>query len=95
MPALADSRFLIITTDRFEESELFGPKQILEEQGRTESRDGRELRGKDGRDRDPVPCANRVADEAGDLGEATGDHERRGGVGQAEVSSRDQGNGDE
>lgn len=33
MPALADSRFLIIATDRFEESELFGPKQILEEQG--------------------------------------------------------------
>jgi protease I len=35
MPALADSRILIIATDRFEESELFGPKQILEDKGAT------------------------------------------------------------
>lgn len=33
MPAIADSRFLIIATDRFEESELFGPKEILEAKG--------------------------------------------------------------
>lgn len=33
MPAIKDSSILIIATDRFEESELFGPKAILEEKG--------------------------------------------------------------
>lgn len=33
MPAIKDSAILIIATDRFEESELFGPKQILEGKG--------------------------------------------------------------
>jgi len=33
MPAISDSSILIIATDRFEESELFGPKQILEGKG--------------------------------------------------------------
>lgn len=33
MPAIADASILIIATDRFEESELFGPKEILEGRG--------------------------------------------------------------
>ena len=33
MPAISSSRILIVATDRFEESELFGPKQILEQLG--------------------------------------------------------------
>jgi len=33
MPAIADARVLIVATDRFEESELFGPKAILEGKG--------------------------------------------------------------
>lgn len=33
MPDLSNCKFLIIATDRFEESELFGPKKILEERG--------------------------------------------------------------
>ena len=33
MPAIRDCHILIVATDRFEESELFGPKQILEEKG--------------------------------------------------------------
>ena len=33
MPAIRDCHILIIATDRFEESELFGPKQILEDKG--------------------------------------------------------------
>ena len=33
MPAIDQSSILIIATDRFEESELFGPKEILEERG--------------------------------------------------------------
>jgi protease I len=35
MPAIRDSKILIIATDRFEESELFGPKQIFESKGAT------------------------------------------------------------
>lgn len=35
MTDLADRNFLIVATDRFEESELFGPKEILEGQGAT------------------------------------------------------------
>jgi protease I len=33
MPNITDSRILIVATDGFEESELFGPKQILEQRG--------------------------------------------------------------
>lgn len=33
MPAIRDSSFLIIATDRFEESELFGPLEILRGKG--------------------------------------------------------------
>jgi protease I len=33
LPAIADASILIIATDRFEESELFGPKEILEGRG--------------------------------------------------------------
>ncbi len=33
MPAISSSRILIVATDRFEESELFGPKRILEANG--------------------------------------------------------------
>lgn len=33
MPDLSARKFLILATDRFEESELFGPKEILEGQG--------------------------------------------------------------
>lgn len=33
MPRIADARVLIVATDGFEESELFGPKQILERRG--------------------------------------------------------------
>lgn len=33
MPSIANSRFLIIATDGFEEWELFGPRQILQQQG--------------------------------------------------------------
>ncbi|MGH6658233.1 MAG: peptidase C56, partial [Sphingomicrobium sp.] len=33
MPAIGNARVLIIATDRFEESELFGPKDILEGKG--------------------------------------------------------------
>lgn len=33
MPAIRDCHILIIATDRFEESELFGPKEILESKG--------------------------------------------------------------
>jgi protease I len=33
MPAISDSRILIVATDRFEESELFGPMEILEAKG--------------------------------------------------------------
>ena len=33
MPAIATASILIIATDRFEESELFGPKAILEAKG--------------------------------------------------------------
>jgi protease I len=33
MPAIADARILIIATDGFEESELFGPRAILRERG--------------------------------------------------------------
>lgn len=35
MSAIGESRILIIATDRFEESELFGPKEILEGRGAT------------------------------------------------------------
>lgn len=35
MTDLRDSRFLILATNRFEESELFGPKEILEGRGAT------------------------------------------------------------
>lgn len=35
MPAIDESKILIIATDRFEESELFGPKDILEAKGAT------------------------------------------------------------
>ncbi len=33
MPAIGDARILIMATDGFEESELFGPRQILMEKG--------------------------------------------------------------
>jgi protease I len=33
MPAISDSRILIVATDGFEEWELFGPRQILQERG--------------------------------------------------------------
>lgn len=33
MPAISKARILIIATDRFEESELFGPKELLENKG--------------------------------------------------------------
>ena len=33
MPNITDSTILIVATDGFEESELFGPKQILEQRG--------------------------------------------------------------
>jgi len=33
MPRISDARVLIVATDGFEEWELFGPKQILEERG--------------------------------------------------------------
>ena len=33
MPAIQDASILIIATDRFEESELFGPKEMLEGKG--------------------------------------------------------------
>ena len=33
MPLIADSRVLIVATDGFEEWELFGPRQILQERG--------------------------------------------------------------
>jgi protease I len=33
MPLIADSRILIVATDGFEQSELFGPKEILERRG--------------------------------------------------------------
>jgi protease I len=33
MPSIPDSRFLIVATDGFEEWELFGPRQILQERG--------------------------------------------------------------
>lgn len=33
MPAIRDCHILFIATDRFEESELFGPKRILEDKG--------------------------------------------------------------
>src|SRR3954471_1445960 len=33
MPRISDSRVLIVATDGFEEWELFGPKQILEQRG--------------------------------------------------------------
>ena len=33
MPAIADAHVLIMATDRFEESELFGPREILLENG--------------------------------------------------------------
>jgi protease I len=33
MPAIRDCHILIIATDRFEESELFGPKELLDEKG--------------------------------------------------------------
>lgn len=33
MPAISSSRILIVATDRFEESELFGPKALLEKEG--------------------------------------------------------------
>ncbi|QDP20227.1 type 1 glutamine amidotransferase domain-containing protein [Sphingomonas xanthus] len=33
MPAIADAKVLIMATDRFEESELFGPRAILMERG--------------------------------------------------------------
>ena len=35
MPAIGDSRVLIMATDRFEESELFGPRDILIDRGAT------------------------------------------------------------
>ena len=37
MPAIRDSRILFIATDRFEESELFGPREILEGKGAGDS----------------------------------------------------------
>ena len=33
MPSIANARMLIVATDGFEESELFGPRQILQERG--------------------------------------------------------------
>jgi protease I len=33
MPRISDAKVLIVATDGFEESELFGPKQILEQRG--------------------------------------------------------------
>src|SRR3954453_1965448 len=33
MPSIADSRVLIVATDGFEEWELFGPRQILQQRG--------------------------------------------------------------
>ena len=33
MPRISDSKVLIVATDGFEESELFGPRQILQERG--------------------------------------------------------------
>lgn len=33
MPAIADAKILIVATNRFEESELFGPREILLERG--------------------------------------------------------------
>ena len=33
MPAIADAHVLIMATDRFEESELFGPRELLLEKG--------------------------------------------------------------
>jgi protease I len=33
MPAIAEARVLIVATDGFEEWELFGPRQLLREQG--------------------------------------------------------------
>ncbi len=33
MPKISDSRFLIVATDGFEESELFGPRAILQQRG--------------------------------------------------------------
>jgi 3-hydroxyisobutyrate dehydrogenase-like beta-hydroxyacid dehydrogenase len=35
VPDIADSRILIVATDGFEESELFGPREILVDQGAT------------------------------------------------------------
>jgi len=35
MPAISQSRVLIVASDGFEESELFGPRQILQEAGAT------------------------------------------------------------
>jgi len=35
MPKIQDAKILIVATDGFEEWELFGPKQILEQQGAT------------------------------------------------------------
>ena len=34
MPAIAEAQVLIMATDGFEESELFGPREILLERGR-------------------------------------------------------------
>ena len=34
MPSIDDARILIMATDGFEESELFGPRAILRERGR-------------------------------------------------------------
>ena len=33
MPKISEARVLIMATDRFEESELFGPREILLERG--------------------------------------------------------------
>ena len=33
MPAIGEAHVLIMATDRFEESELFGPREILLEKG--------------------------------------------------------------
>src|SRR3954447_157581 len=33
MPRISDARFLIVATDGFEESELFGPREILQSRG--------------------------------------------------------------
>ena len=43
---------------------------LPEEEGRPDRRERGELRGEHGSDRDPVPRADRVGDEAGHLGEA-------------------------